>query len=267
MKRLSWMSVCMFALICASGHAEKRMALTRGGLGFLFADHNSFANAGNFALDKGTAAEVSYGQFKNVPIVAAQPSFVYGSGKVGFGLYGQRIATSLSDTNAIDSVGGGLGVTLAKDRVTLGVYGSRSLATTPTSDGTVGATFTLNGNKRVGFSLGGAVDTTLNATNGDTKSGRAAIGWGFNTNTSIEAVATLNDIENTEDVNLAGYLNWSGQMFYFSGGVIYNKLLQTTSVAGRAGLAFGRFDVSGFTTMATESGGEMFYGGSARLAF
>jgi len=259
-------------MLTSVSQAGGKSTLSRGGLGFLFPDHNSFINPGQFALDQGGAFQAGYdtASVLGFTVVSVTPSFVWGNGgRFGFGVYGNRAGISLTDsTGYTDSVGAGMGVALVKEKLTLGLRGIRDLSTGATSDGTVGASLNLNGSKRNGFTAGVGVQTTLNQAVAETRVATAALGYGFKSTSAVEAVATLNNIDDTNDWSMAGYLNLSGQMFYFSGGASYGNLLQNTSVEGRAGFVLGnRFDVSAKVVYPLETGGIPVYGGTARLAF
>lgn len=269
MNRFLLISACGLFMSIASYGAGKT-ALSRGGLGIIFTDHNSFSNAGQFALDKGMALEAQYAQMTVLgqSMMVAQPSFVFGNGSFGLGVYGNRTAASISDsTGKTDTVGAGLGFSMAKERVTLGISGERNLEDTATNDGTVGATLTLNGNKRMGFSLTAGVDMTLNDVNGDTKSAKAGLGWGFTSNTSAEVYASWDSIDDFDDMDITGVLTSSTQKFYGSAAFTYAKASEAMSVSGRVGVVLGRFDLSGTIIYSLEDGIDPIYGGSARIAF
>lgn len=242
--------------------------LSRGGLGFLFPDHNSFSNPGQTALDKGLGIEGSYSMTPDTSGVSASPSFVYSTGKFGIGAYAQRAGLSLTDDGMFaDIVGGAVGMALLKDKVTIGIGGGRVISDGATSDGTVGATLTYNGNKRMGFTLGAGVTTTLNQTVAETRTATAAVGYGFKSGSSVEVFAKFNDFDDFSNYTVNGYLNLTGKMFYLSAGGNYDMLLKTSNALGRLGVVLGSVDVSGTITYPTEAGGAMTYGGTARIGF
>lgn len=242
--------------------------ISRGGLGFLYPDHNSASNPGQIALDKGTAFEGQYMMVSDTTSAAAG-SVVYSSGKFAIGAGGLRAGTTLTDAGTYsDTVTGGLGFTLAKDKVTMGITGSRDISDNATSDGTVGATLTFNGSKRQGVSIGFGVDTTLNQAVAETRTATAALGYGFKNNASIEIDAKFNSFDDFSDYTMSGYLNLMGKMFYMSAGGSYVALSQTQTLAGRLGVVIGNsFDVSGIVNYPMASGSTPSYGGSLRLAF
>jgi hypothetical protein len=272
MKLLHVLFTCGLLLAAAPSQAASgKSTISRGGLGFLFPDHNNFNNIGQTALDKGTSIELDYGV---TPVTGASnvqmatPSIVFSTGSFGLGAFVQRSGTSLTETaNKTDTVGAGLGFALAKQRLTIGVQGYRSIDIAQSSDGTVGASLAWNGDKRVGFTAGAGVTTTLNQANEDTRAGTVALGWGFNPMTKVEVVAKLNNLSDTNDYDLGGYLTYEGNVFYFSGGYNYLAQSKDSQVRGRAGLAFGKFDLSAFVDYTIVDGGSPAYGGTARVTF
>ncbi len=256
-------------LVSSSGFAATSM-LSRGGLGFLFPDHNSFNNASQFALDKGTAIDVTYSTQSQTGGNAQTitPSVVYGGNNFGFGVGVERAGTSLTSSSGnTDVIEGGFGVAMAKQRLTFGVSGSRQLTSPQTSDGTVGGQLTWNGDKRMGFTTGVGVNTTINQAGGDVKSGTAAVGWGFNAMTKVEAVARFNDLSAFSDYSLGAAITMEGQMLYGAGGFTYNMLTKVSSVQGRVGLTFGHWDFSAAVDDTLTSGSSMKFSGQARIMF
>lgn len=268
MKPVLFTIVATMFMLSATSHAAGKSMLSRGGLGFLFPDHNSFSNPGQFSLDKGTAFEGSYATQSTDAGSATTMggSVVYSSGSFGIGAYGNRAGLSGFE---MDSAGAGLGFAMAKGRLTLGLSMARVLTTAfQTNDGTVGVGLTWNGAKREGFTLGAGVTTTLNDSVADTRGATAGLGYGFKSGYSFEANFTLPSIDDTAAYTLAGYLNMAGKVFYFSGGATYDASAQTQSGAARLGLTLGNtFDVSGTVTYPFQTGGNPTFGGTARLAF
>lgn len=271
MKLLHWLFVCGLLTLAVPSHAAQQMPISRGGLGFLFSDHNSFENPGNFADDKGTGVQASYSIQQQANGQPAEqdftPSVVYGGTDWGFGVFGQRAGTDLlSDNNKTDSVGAGLGVGMFKDRLTIGVEGSRSIDTNQTNNGVVGGSITWNGMKREGFAIGGAAYTTLDQVGGDVQNGMAAIGWGFEM-TKLEAIATFNNFNNLNDWDMGGALTFEGRVFYFSALYNYLMLSNESQLAGRLGFVIGKFDASVFVQNTFVTGSNPEYGATVRIAF
>ncbi len=270
MKKL--LSVVSFAalLISSVGQAYGGPTISRGGLGFLFPDHNSFVNPGQFALDKGTAVDMSYTTQTNSGTTdqSLTPSVVYGGGNFGFGVDVTRTGTSLTNTaEKSDSVGAGMGVALDHEHITVGVAASRSIDVNQTNDGIVGGTLTWNGDKRMGFTTGVAVNTTINQAGGNTQTGTAAVGWGFNQMTRVEVDATFNNLNNFSDYDLGAFITMQGNMLYAAAGYNYLMLAAESQLQGRLGLTFGRFDISGYVSDTLNSGDGVEFGGAVRLAF
>lgn len=268
MKPVLFTIVVTMFMLSAKSHAAGKSNLSRGGLGFLFPDHNSFSNPGQVSLDKGTSFEGTYSTQSTDAgsLTAMGGSVVYSSGHFGLGAFGGR--AGVAGIN-VDSAGAGLGFSMAKDRLTLGVTMSRVLTTAyQTNDGVVGGTLTWNGSKKEGFTLGAGVTTTLNDSVKDKKSATAGIGYGFKSGYSIEANYALADIDDSAAYTVSGYLNMTGKMFYFSGGATHDASASTQSAAGRLGIVLGNsFDVSGTVTYPFQTGGDPTFGGTARLAF
>jgi len=253
-------------MMCVTAHAAKQ-DLTRGGLGFLFQDHNSFENPGQFSIDKGAGLEAMYMK-GDLDAQAIVPSFVYGNGKFGLGVYGMRSGTSLSDSALkSDEIGAGVGFSMAKERVTVGIGAKRSLESNLTSDGEVGATVTINGAKRVGASIGAGFNTTINADGGDVREGKLAVGYAFNPMTSVEVVGTFNNLSDFNDWKVGGFLNYNGRIFYFSGGVNRYNTTEVNELLGRAGFVLGRVDLSLYAGYQLDQGTDPTIGGSFRFAF
>lgn len=265
--------VTMFTL-SATSHAAGKSMLSRGGLGFLFPDHNSFNNPGQFSLDKGFGFEGSYDTQSSTvgSVAAAGASAVYSTGHFGLGAFGNRAGTSFSTTGTfVDTAGAGLGFAMAKERLTLGVSATKVMTTAfSTNDGVVGVGLTWNGSKREGFTLGAGVTTTLNDSVADKRSVTAGLGYGFKNGYSVEGDFNLPDMNATSAYTFSGYLNMTGKMFYFSGGGVYDatSAVATQSAKGRLGIVLGNtFDLSGTVTYPFQTGGNPTYGGTARLAF
>lgn len=271
MKLLAVVFACGLLMLAAPSQAASKSMISHGGLGFLYPDHNSFANPGQFALDHGAGFEIDYSTAKSTGTTSLQtatPSFVWSNGNFGLGVFGSRSGSSLTDSiTKTDSVGAGLGFALAKGRLTVGLTGERSIDVNQSNDGTVGGTVNWNGDKGMGFSAGLGANTSLNNAAGDVRKGTAALGWGFNPMTKVEAVATFNDLADFGNYNLGGFLTVEGHMFYFSGGYNYLMSSKKSQLRGRAGLEFGHVDFSAFVDYTTVVGSNPTFGGTLRVAF
>jgi hypothetical protein len=273
MKLLHLLFVCGLLTLAVPSQAAQQMPISRGGLGFLYADHNSFSNPGNFADDRGTGIQAEYSvqqQASGEPMEQTFiPSAVYGGTDWGFGIFGQRAGTNLLDSSTkTDTIGAGLGVGMFKDRLTIGVSGSRDIDVSQNNNGVVGGSITWNGNglKREGLALGGAVFTTLDQAGGDVQNAVAAIGWGFEM-TKIEAIATFNNLSDMSDWNLGAALTFEGKVFYFSALYNYLMLSKDSQLGGRLGIVIGKFDISALVSNTFNSTSNLSYGATVRIAF
>lgn len=249
--------------------AKAATGILRGGYGFLFPDHNSFLNPGQMAISYGAAFETSYERADLTDGQSVTPSFVFGTGTFGLGAYANRLGTQLEDgATSVDSVGGGLGVALFKSRLTLGAAYARSIDAYQMSDGTGWVTVTYNGPQRKGPAIGVAATTTVNLAGGDHQGALAAIGYSFRSNRSLEVVARLNDIRDTDSYVGGAYGTFGMDFLYVAGGYEYTNLTAQHRAAARLGFIIGRFiDISAFGTRVLTKVGETTYGGSLRASF
>jgi hypothetical protein len=264
MKRSLWL-FCGAMALCGASQAASKTDILRGGLGFLFPDHNSFSNPGQFSISHGMAMEADYSREDSTQLQNLTPSLVYGNGKVGLGAFGSRTGTNLTAKNgSLDVIGAGAGVALAKERLTLGVGYDRVISSSPQNDGNLRVEATLNGPQRKGPAFGVEATTTLGSTHiaGVT----AAAGYSFRSNVSIEAVFKNYDTRQFKNSTLSGFVNWADNMFYLGAGYTYLNLNSLNEIEGRLGVMLGRFvDVSVFAAKVFK--GELSYGGSLRASF
>lgn len=272
MKKL-FLLVSFAALFFAIPSFAASSMISRGGFGFLFPDHNSLVNPGQTALDHGTAIDFEYTTQSETGgnDQSATPSIAYGSGTFGFGVDMTRSGTSLTASGEnTDTIGAGMGVALAHQKVTVGVDYSRQIDGTVTDQGTVGGTLTYNsqGDKRMGFTAGVGATTVLSSTTGtDTQTGLAAIGWGFNNMTKFEVDVKFNDLSDFSDYDIGGYLTLQGNVLYAAAGFNYLALSQESELEGRVGVVFGKLDINAFVDDVLNSGNGIEIGGALRIAF
>lgn len=267
-------SLFFLVTVCLSStlNAKSKSTISRGGLGFLFPDANSFNNAGQLALNKGFSVQAAYTQSETsgVSTVAATPSAVYANGAFALGGFATRAGLSLTEADQYATiVGGGLGVATGKGKFTFGGTFYKTLEEAFSTDsGTVAAGFNINGgSKGSGAVFGASAGMKLNATP-DTKFATVGLGYGFKGNTNVEANVYLPDITNFDDMTLGGYFTWAGETVYLGGGFSYAKLTQTSSASGRLGFVLGgKVDFSGTVTFPFQSGSNPSFGGTLRASF
>ncbi len=267
MKKSSFLVVVLAAAFATSAFADKSTKIMRGGLGFLFPDHNSFSNPGQFPLSYGMAIETGYTRVNGSSAQALTPSFVYGNGQVGLGAFYSRSGADLGSTSS-NSVGAGLGVSFLKDKFTMGVGYTRVLDSTRTSDGSLQVTANLNGPQRKGPSVGIGVGTSMNAAGGDRQNASASLGYSFRSNDNIEAGVLFNDLRSTSDFDpyFAGTIG--SQYMYLGGTYRYLKASEDHQVGARLGFILGRYiDFSASANYVLETGGATSYGGTVRASF
>jgi hypothetical protein len=261
----------VMGLVSSWAMAKGSSNLMRGGYGFLFPDANSFINGGQMAQTTGTAVEGYYERNDQVDLQSASPSVVWGSGRVGLGAFASRTGTTLTGDSArlADSVGAGLGVSLAQGKITVGGTLERSIDGGQVNDGVVTAALNYNGSKGRGFHLGGGFSTTLNSLSGtETRTATLATGWGFDGLASFEINYQLKDLDQTSNNYLAsGYLNFGGSNYYCSTGYSYDRPSSTSTLTGRVGFIMGSVDFSFHGRKAMTDGNDPFYGATLRTTF
>ncbi|MBY0372027.1 hypothetical protein K2X33_15185 [bacterium] len=239
--------------------------ILRGGQGFLFPDHNSFANPGQFALDNGTAIEGFYSRSTaTTPTQNLIPSMVYGNGMVGLGVYGEHSGTDAL-SGGTNKIGAGVGFSLLKDHLTVGAKYVHTLGTTGAGD--LSATMTLNPAGRHGFALGVGYTRQLAAS---THGVNAAVGYTFSGNNNVELDVDFPSLTSFSQYNLAAHFTMMKQMIYFGGGYLLNNTTGTMlhGATGRLGfLLGGAADFSVWGRYIFTAGSVVDYGGSFRVAF
>ena len=259
-----------FGLLSSIAQAKGTSSLTRGGYGFLFPDANSFINGGQMAKTTGTALEAYYTRHDHLKTQEMTPSVVWGSGRVGLGAFVSRTGETLtgSDSAHSDTLGAGLGVSLAQGKVTVGGTFDRSIDTAQANDGTVSAALNYNGSKGQGLHLGAGFSTTLNSASGtETKTATLAMGWGFSM-ASVEANYKLKDLDQTSNnYQASGFLNFGGSNYYVSTGFTYDKPSEQSEVSGRLGYVMGSVDFSVHSEHTMEEGQNPYYGATLRASF
>lgn len=238
--------------------------IMRGGLGFLFPDHNSFSNEGQFAASRGIGIQASYTKTDVVDLHALGPSFVYGNGNVGFGVYGSRFGTDISDSTG-DTIGAGLGLALFKGRATIGVgYGA---AMSSMGNGNLDLTLTMNPANHKGASLG--VGYTMGI-GGGTSALIAGLGYSFDSNANFEVNFRLPSISDFSSWNLEAYFTTMKSILYLGGGYIMSNAAGSMShtASGRLGFILGRsVDLSFIIGKTFATPGPMTLGGTFRVSF
>lgn len=246
-------------------YAAGGAGINRGGLGFLFPDNNSFVNPGQFADSHGMAVEGFYSRSNLTGAGhSISPSFVYGNGMMGVGVYGTRTGTDLLGAGNTDTVGAGLGVALLKGRATLGVRYDKTLGMT--DNGVASATVTLNPAQRKGVAIG--VGYTRNITS-TASSLVAGAGYSFMSNNNLEVNITFPDINTLSNWNLAAYVTTMKGIGFLGAGYVMAKAATTShGVSGRLGVVLGRsVDVSVWGATYFVTGSPILYGGSLRASF
>lgn len=278
MKGSLWLFISVIVFMAPFAQAKKDANILRGGFGFLFPDNSGFANsaqfpnAGQTALGKGSTAQVDYERINSGSVVTQDltGSFTWGNGKFGLGAFGSRSGTKLDKSaNSTDSAGGVLGLAIAKDRLTLGVGYSRSIDQGQSNDGALSGSFTLNGNKGMGPTIGVGASTTVNATK-NLIAAIAGLGYAFKGSNSIEANVQLPDVNKTGNWTAAALFSLGTHAVYLAGGYNYVK---TTSgfnhvAQGRLGFVPAHwFDFSVHATHTVKKGNNPLWGGSFRVLF
>ena len=269
MKKSLALFVIFFLLFpVTQAHSRGRTMIQRGGLGFLFPDHNSFSNPGQFAISHGAAFESIYSTDEQGDVQNLAPSFVMGKGRWGLGAFASRTGKVDDPARSLDSVGGALGISFLKERLTLGASYTRSIDVGQTSDGTASITTTLNGPKRMGPSVGIGLSSSVNRAERDIRSATLGFGYSFKTNINLELNYTAVDLDNTANYVGAFYLNWGAKWMYVGVGDRYYNSLKVHEASGRLGFILGHYiDLSVFGNYKLETDGETSYGASLRASF
>lgn len=263
---LALMAVVLFSCpLFAKGSGGKGFM---GGLGYLFIDPNSFNNPGQVPLVGGAHLEIAYEKIDGSQYQSLTPSFVWGNGKFGIGVFATRMGTDLGQSQmANDYVGGEIGVAMASERLTVGLKSYRSISVGQMNDGYADVALNWNGMKRVGFSLGVNAGTTLNNAVKEVKHGGASLGWGFNALYSLEAHYEMRDFDDSNDYVLSVFANAGAKNYYASAGANHYALLKVNELEARLGLNFGWFDLSFMGSKVLDANYAYTYGGTLRVNF
>jgi hypothetical protein len=240
--------------------------IQRGGLGFLFPDHNSFANVGQFATARAIGVEIGYTRSTAAtPTQSLFPSVVYGNGTIGLGAYASRTGTAIMTPGGADLAGLGFGLNMLKGRMTLGVEYEKPLSQV-TSSGTVTASLTLNPPNRKGISLGVSYSRALTSA---VNSLGAGLGYAFSGMAALEVDLQIPNLTSASNFNLQALANLNRGMVYFGGGYSMVKTATTLNgVAGRLGFVLGRsIDFSVLANYFFGTGNPITYGGTFRASF
>ncbi len=235
-----------------------------GGLGFLFADPNNFYNSGDVALTKGTAVQGTYVSHGTPDVKYAQAATSYSTGAAGFGIYGARQGSKLTDSAlSTDLIGGKLGILVGKN-VSVGVGYDRSIDGYQEDDGVLRGSLTLHPTNK-GFAIGGGGSTTFNA-DVDIRTVYGGIGYLFSPKFSVEADVSCNDIDVSSDLTFSGFINFKASQFYGSLGGSYYKLTQLKQAKFRFGIMLSqKLDVSFIAGKYTESAYDPYFGATLRI--
>ncbi len=258
-------TVLFISFVSTSSFARGGGNILRGGMGFLFPDHNSFVNPGQFAATNGLAVEALYSS-SNVPgaTQGARPSLVYGNGSFGVGANWTRSGANLA--TGTDTLSAGLGFSLIKDRATVGVGYDRVLGA-GAGNGDLNITLTFNPANRRGAAFGLGYRTALGSgVHGLT----AGLGFSFMSNNNFEVDATWANISTLDVFNASALFTTMKRFFYLGGGyTLSNAGSMVHGITGRLGFVIGTsIDLSGMATKYFISGSNSFaYGGSLRASF
>ncbi len=266
MTRKLLLCFAVLTIATVSAHARSSGNIQRGGLGFLFPDHNSFKNPGQFSTAHGSGLEFEYNaQSSTGGSKTVKPSFVYGNGNFGLGINGARSGASLSESGQyVDMVQAGLGFSTMKERMTIGAAYTK-IVTGPNllGDGLVDLTLTLQGARRMGAVFGLGYHRVLGL---NTHAATLGFGYGFQSSNSLEVNVDFNNLDDVNDFTASGFFNLGRQWFYMGAGYSFAKVAETHSGQARVGFIMGKVDVSGLIS-APFSGGTLTYGATLRAVF
>jgi hypothetical protein len=180
---------------------------------------------------------------------------------IGLGAYGSRYGTLASGT---DSIGGGLGVSLLKGRLTVGARYDKVVGSTEVGD--VTGSLTMNPMGGHGMSVGVAYKRTLTA---GTSALTAGLGYSFMSNNNLEVNVSWADITNTQNFDLGAYFTTMKSIVYLGAGYIMSKsTVMAHGVTGRLGFMLGQnVDFSGIATYYFVTGSALNYGATLRFSF
>lgn len=255
-------------------NAFAKTNIMRGGVGFLYPDHNSFQNPGQLAMSHGTGLEILYGyqQGASTATQTGSLSMSFAAKKYSLAVGASRTGTALESSNSsTDSVNLGAGVALGK-RVTVGGHYARSIDGGQTNDGTIRGTVTLNpGRSGRGLAIGAAYSTTV----GGLVTHGAKIAFGFTgkkKGSNFEASFELPNLSSTSSFKAGAAFTLSGKSVYLGAGYTYDNSAATANhdIAGRVGFLLskkGSADLSAFVTYTTETNVNPSFGGTFRALF
>lgn len=261
--------VVLAVLMAMPALAEKKGNLLRGGLGFLFPDANRFVNGGQAALNKGTSLEVNYSREDKTKDQDLTASLAWANGQAGLGASVSRAGSVLAEPDSTnDKMYAQGGFTFGQ--VTAGAVYEHSLETGVVGQDKVSGQLNVHlGKPGQGWVLGAGASTTLGrATN--TKTGVAALGYGFNSGLMLEAGYQVDDFsDSTNNYTYTASALYNANSWY--GAAQYNAVTQSgthpDSVSARLGAVWGKVDLSAQLTKQTFTGGDTTYGGTIRYAF
>ncbi len=260
--------VVILAVIPCVCFAKSSGTIERGGLGFLFSDHNSFSNPGHFAATRGFALDAGYDTATSADglTMGASTSMVYGSGNFGFGAFGNRSGSSLTTTGSFnDFAGAGLGFAAVKGKVLVGLGYRREVSTEQSDDGRVDATMTVMSAK--GMSIGFGATSQINANADEKRTATVAVGFPMSNGFSVEIDGTVNDLSATTNSTASLYATRSGQKAFISIGYLWHNSVWKHGAAARLGFVLGKsVDISAYASHVFISGNNPAYGGSIRFA-
>lgn len=262
MRTKLFLVLSVFLGVSPLAHAKGGMIM-RGGQGFLFPDHNSTINAGQWALASGVGVEAMYTRSTTGTSQTATPSVVYGNGRMGFGVAANRSGTDLLN-NATNSIAGGLGFAMMKDVLTFGATYSQVLGTSSLGD--LSAQLNFNPSGRKGFAFGLGYTRGLGS---GTNSATVALGYSFMHNNTLEVDFELPALDSFSNYNVSAHFTMMKQFIYLGGGyLLVNNGTMLHGATGRLGFVLGgSLDLSFWARYFFTTGSPIEYGGTVRVAF
>jgi hypothetical protein len=257
----------VLVLISSPALGKGAESISRGGLGFLFSDHNSFQNPSRFASASVFAWDAKYDTSNRGTVKGVTTSAVFGTGAVGVGAYGSRNGTNLSTSGSYDdTAGAGMGLNLAKGKASIGVGYRREVTPGQVDDGRVDAVVTVGGDKGLSFGVGGSSE--LNAEAREKQTATVGLGYRFANGFTLETNGVVNDMANIKNFSAGAFLARAGQNAYMALGYQWHNSSSLHGASGRVGLVLAKtFDVSVYATHVFQTGADPSYGGSLRFAF
>ncbi|MBI4403533.1 MAG: hypothetical protein HY537_05200 [Deltaproteobacteria bacterium] len=275
MTKFLW--VCVLVIASSAAFGAKNTMMRRGGVGFLFLDHNNLgANPGHLAQDVGTGIEIGYTRQKvgttDSTAQTLTTSVAYGNGNLGIGVFGNRASTDLTKGDlSADTVGAALGGSFAKQQLTVGASYQRTISSGTTNNGAFLGSLVYSGAGGTGIAIGAQADLTLAKAGSNTVGATGAIGYAFKDRlSSVEATFNFPDVNRTSEYIGSGYLNVGYKIMYFGGGYNYIKTSATgvSQAQGRVGVLLGSYvDLSAVAQYQFVSGSTLAYGGTLRASF